>query len=228
MAAIALTLGSAACVQRGAVPEPQRWRGAFVYQADAATFTDCASGRRWPVATTGDYLAAERHHLQARSAPGAAVGVVFDGRLEVRPAMEGAPREHIVIDRLVGADSSACASAPTLQGTDWKLVELDGQPTAAAPTPQREVRLTLAADGRRASGFSGCNRFAGSYEQDGAALRFAQLAGTRMACVAPAMELESRVLKMFGATTAYRIDGQGLHLLADGRTAARFEAVARP
>ena len=38
------------------VSEPLRWRGEFVYLADAATFTDCASGVHWPVAMTADYL----------------------------------------------------------------------------------------------------------------------------------------------------------------------------
>lgn len=205
--------------QVDAITESLRWRGQFVYLADAATFTDCASGLRWPVAVAGDYLAAERRYTQQRSAPGAPLNVVFDGRLDIRPPMEGAPKEHIVIDRFVGTAGSGCGSAPALQDSEWQLVELDGQ-----PTPQSKVRLTLAGDGRRAFGFSGCNRFAGGYELDAASLRFAQLAGTRMACAAPAMELEGRVLKMFGAVTTHRIDGQRLLLLAaDGRVAARFE-----
>jgi uncharacterized lipoprotein NlpE involved in copper resistance len=211
------TLGRTAQVDP--FPEPLRWRGQFVYLADAATFTDCATGLRWPVAVAGDYLAAERRYTQARSVPGAAVNVVFDGRLDMRPPMEGAPKEHIVIDRFAGTTANACGGAPMLQGTEWQLVELDGQ-----PTPQSNVRVTLAADGRRAAGFSGCNRFAGAYELDGAVLRFAQLAGTRMACVAPAMELEGRVLKMFGTVTSQRIDGERLLLLAaDGSITARFE-----
>jgi uncharacterized lipoprotein NlpE involved in copper resistance len=87
-----------------AITEPLRWRGEFVYMADAAMFTDCASGLRWPVATAGDYLAAERRYAQSRSGPGAPVVVSFDGRLEVLPAMEGPPREHMVVERFGGAE----------------------------------------------------------------------------------------------------------------------------
>ena len=36
------------------VNDPLRLRGEFRYMADAATFTDCASGQRWPVAMVGD------------------------------------------------------------------------------------------------------------------------------------------------------------------------------
>lgn len=89
------------------IVEPLRWRGEFRYLADAATFTDCASGLRWPVAMAGDYLALERAYQQQRSAPGAPLIVAFDGRLEVRAAMEGPPREHIVVDRHGAAEPGA-------------------------------------------------------------------------------------------------------------------------
>ncbi len=39
------------------------------------------------------------------------------------------------------------------------------------------------------------------------------------------MELESQVLKMLGATTAYRIEGEQLALLGGDQILARFEAV---
>jgi heat shock protein HslJ len=87
------------------------------------------------------------------------------------------------------------------------------------------VRITLASAGSRLFGFSGCNQFAGAYEQDGSALRFTQMAGTLMACESPFMELESQVLKMLGATTSHRIEGEQLTLLGGDRVLARFEAV---
>ncbi len=51
------------------------------------------------------------------------------------------------------------------------------------------------------------------------------MAGTMMACEPPLMELEDRFLKMLGATTGYRIEGQQLILLGGDQTLARFEAV---
>ncbi|MDO9162597.1 MAG: YbaY family lipoprotein, partial [Methylococcaceae bacterium] len=64
-------------VQVEPITESLHWHGEFSYMADAATFTDCASGKRWPVAMLGDYLAMERNYLQARSAPAAPLLVNF-------------------------------------------------------------------------------------------------------------------------------------------------------
>ena len=216
------------------VNEPLRWRGEFVYLADSATFTDCASGLHWPVAMTADYLAMERNYLQSRSAPGKPLLVSFEGRLEVRQSMEGPPREQMVVDRFGSSQPRAsCGSAVSgkgdvmaeLKDTYWKLIEIDGATVVMAPAQQREVRITLASEGSRLFGFSGCNQLVGAYVQDGNALRFTQMAGTRMACVEPLMELESHVLKMLGATTGYRIEGEQLILLGGDQVLARFEAV---
>ncbi len=217
--------------QVDAISESLRWRGQFIYLADAASFTDCASGLRWPVAAAGDYLAAERRYVQVRTAVGAPLLVTFDGHLDLRPAMEGSPREHIVIDRFAGVEPGAGCDAPAaalLEDTDWTLVELDGKAIVTAPPPPREVRMRLSSDGSRVAGSSGCNQFMGGYERDGAALRFKQLAGTMMACVTPLMELEVHVLKMLGATSGYRIEGQRLILLSDGQVQARFNASRPP
>nr|WP_315592630.1 META and DUF4377 domain-containing protein [uncultured Cupriavidus sp.] len=45
------------------------------------------------------------------------------------------------------------------------------------------------------SGTSGCNRFTGSYGKTGTGIKFDRVAGTRMACPGPRMELESALLK---------------------------------
>ncbi len=87
------------------------------------------------------------------------------------------------------------------------------------------MRITLGLDGARLVGFSGCNQLMGAYVQDGAALQFTQLAGTRMACPQPVAELESQVLAMLAATTGQRIEGEQLSLLRGAQVLARFEAV---
>jgi copper homeostasis protein (lipoprotein) len=81
--------------------QPMRWRGDFVYFADAAVFTDCASGKRWPVAMSGDYLALERAYMEWRSGPQVPLLANIDGRLEVGEPMEAPAREHMVVDRFV-------------------------------------------------------------------------------------------------------------------------------
>ncbi|KWR90173.1 META and DUF4377 domain-containing protein [Cupriavidus sp. IDO] len=45
------------------------------------------------------------------------------------------------------------------------------------------------------SGTSGCNRFTGGYGKTDTGIRFDRIAGTRMACPLPRMELESALLK---------------------------------
>jgi uncharacterized lipoprotein NlpE involved in copper resistance len=95
------------------ISEVLRWRGELVYFADGATFTDCASGLRWPVVMHLDYLALERSYLAQRSAPGAPLLVRFAGRLALLPAMEGPAREQMLIDAYEGAQPGAtCASPP--------------------------------------------------------------------------------------------------------------------
>jgi heat shock protein HslJ len=176
----------------------------------------------------------EQDYLRSRSAPGEPLLVIFTGRIEVRPAMEGPPREQMVVDRFGSSQPGAiCGLAASgkgdvmaeLKDTYWKLIELDGAKVVMAPSQQREVRITLASEGARLFGFSGCNQLVGAYVQESSALRFTQMAGTKMACELLLMEFESQVLKMLGATTAYRIDGEQLTLFGGDQVLARFEAV---
>jgi heat shock protein HslJ/uncharacterized lipoprotein YbaY/uncharacterized lipoprotein NlpE involved in copper resistance len=212
------------------ISETHEWRGEFRYMADAATFTDCASGIRWPVAMTGDYLATERNYLKSRNIPGSPLLVTFEGRLEQRPGMEeGISVEQLVIEKFNGPQpKAACASAASgkgtatanLQDTYWNLLELDGKKIPIAPSHKRQIRITLASEGSRVTGFSGCNQFTGTFRQSGNELKFSQMAGTMMACVSPYMALEQQVLKMLGATTAYRIEGEQLFLLNENKVIA--------
>lgn len=209
----------------------QRWRGAFRYVADAATFTNCADGRQWPVAMQEDYLTVERHYREVRRAPAAPVVITFDGRLELLPAMEGGPREHMVIAGFVGSepdvacDSGQHLSVANLKDTYWKLIEIDGEKVQLVEGQKREVRITLASQDARVFGFSGCNQLMGGYEQEGDTLRFSKLAGTMMMCAPPLMTLERQVLKAIGETSRYRIDGEQLTLFDGDRVVARFESV---
>lgn len=227
--AVTATAGSVAPVGK-----TQRWRGEFRYMADAATFTDCASGVRWPVAMTGDYLVMERNYLKFRNVPGAPLLVDFDGRLEPRPAMEGSSVEQMVVEKFGNSQSGAtCTSSVSgkskamaeLKDTYWKLVDLYGKKIPIAPSHKRQIRITLASEGSRVIGFSGCNQLMGTYVQKDNELRFSQMAGTLMACVSPFMKLESQVHKMLIATTGYRIEGTQLFLLQDDQVIARFEAL---
>lgn len=126
-----------------------------------------------------------------------------------------------------GASASSDSSPATaaLQDTYWRLVELGGQPVVMLPGQEREVRITLTRQDQRLMGFSGCNALSGSYAQNGASLKFDQLASSMRLCEPALNALERQVLDALIATTSQRINGQRLSLLSGDRVLARFEAV---
>jgi hypothetical protein len=77
----------------------------------------------------------------------------------------------------------------SLSGSEWGLGD-DGT---------NGVVVTFASDGR-VSGSLGCNRFTGRYTQNGFALEFGPLAGTRMACSEEKMKTEQMLNEVFAAT----------------------------
>jgi heat shock protein HslJ len=108
-----------------------------------------------------------------------------------------------------------------LEGTRWTLVEL-GELRAEPSESGRDPHLLLDARERRLSGSGGCNRLLGSYELDGNRLTFGPVATTMMACPEPLMRRERAFLQVLEATTAWRIDGETLELLAGDEVVARL------
>ena len=125
---------------------------------------------------------------------------------------------------LVAALAAACggddddADAPSLEGTDWTLASGVDAPDDAVPT------LTL--DGGNASGFGGCNTFAGGYELDGDSISIGPLAGTLMACEEPKMAVEAAYLPALEAADAWAIEGGELVLSSGGDETLRFSAAS--
>jgi heat shock protein HslJ len=86
------------------------------------------------------------------------------------------------------------AATQLLDDTQWQLAswtDANGQPRAVPQAGQNGAQpITLdfstASGHRQASGFSGCNRFSGTYSLKDGKLGFGALAGTRMACVSGA------------------------------------------
>jgi heat shock protein HslJ len=107
-------------------------------------------------------------------------------------------------------DSSAPPSDPfnpaatqLLDDTKWELVEwknADGgtraMPQAASDADGKALTLdfSTATGQRRVSGFSGCNRYTGSYTLKNGGLSFGPLASTRMACQSAGGDLEGAYL----------------------------------
>jgi len=143
-------------------------------------------------------------------------------------AAEEGPLE-ILVSR-VGGDRGGPHSPPptpnaSLVNTYWRLVEISGQP-ATLGAGARELHMVLTSEGSRVHGFSGCNRFTGSYELTDSQLRLKPLAATRMACM-EGMEQEQRFLQSLTSVMRFTNSGDDLALYSgDERLLLRFEAVA--
>jgi heat shock protein HslJ len=95
----------------------------------------------------------------------------------------------------IAAPPTDAAPAVELPGTSWLLVDLDG---SAAFDPALAPNLVFADDGTLA-GFSGCNTYNGAFTTDGATIDIGPLATTRMACPAPASDIEAAYLPALDA-----------------------------
>lgn len=116
--------------------------------------------------------------------------------------------------------NSGPAFRASVSGVDWELMELDGK-TASSGAGGRRVTLRFDADTARVGGFSGCNRFSGTYTLDGDTLRFGPLIMTRMAC-AEGMDLERGLSAALQATRRYELSSTQLKLFGPTKAIARF------
>jgi copper homeostasis protein (lipoprotein) len=205
-------------------------RGMFRYMADAAIFSECQTGQRWPVAMEAGYKALEAAYSETRRQPGEELLVSVEGQVAMRPGMDGGqPTPTLIVERYIGiwpgeTCGAAFATSP-LQETYWKLTRLGDKPVILAEK-QREPHLVFRSEQNRLTGFGGCNRLTGSYSLKGNEVTFGPIAATRMACV-QGMELEGEFFKALEGVRTWKILGEHLELYgADGRMLARFEARA--
>ena len=123
------------------------------------------------------------------------------------------------------APSPPQQSGPTLEEQPWVLQTLAGEP-AGMGAGDKPLDIQLQADGMRVAGFSGCNRYSGSYARDGVSqhgspLQFGLMAGTMMAC-AGGGEIEQKYLQMLTKVTAFRLTNGSLSLLAGAEVLATY------
>jgi len=205
-------------------------RGMYRHLADAGMFTECLTRQRWPVAQEDDNAALERGYLKVRRAPGEELMVSVEGHMKLLPPMEGAGRQPtLVVDHFIGVwPGETCGAGfatSDLLNTYWKLTALNGKPVSVVEQ-QREPSLVLHSENLRVTGSGGCNRLMGSYEVSGNDVRFGQLAGTMMACLA-GMDTEKEFLATLRQVSRWHIAGEHLEFYdASGNVLGRFEARA--
>lgn len=209
--------------------EPQlSMRGMYMYMADAALFTDCLTGRRLPVAMEADNLALERAYLEAQRRPGDELLIGFEGRIALRPPMEGdGVHPTVIVEKFTGLwpgeTCGARMSVSELLGTRWRLTRLGEEPVILTEN-QRAPFFTLQSEGNRVSGFGGCNTFNGSFESEGEEISFGRLATTMMACI-EGEDTERAFLGALDKTVNFRHIRHHLELLDEnGELLLRLEA----
>lgn len=106
---------------------------------------------------------------------------------------------------LLAASASHALAEAKLAGTSWVM----------ASAGKRGPSLSFAADGKVA-GSGGCNRFFGSYRQDGEALSFSPLGSTKMACPPDVMKREQAFFDMLGKVRAAKRQSATLILMDGG------------
>lgn len=78
-----------------AIPKtPMPLSGMYKYFADAAVFTDCATGKTFPVENN---IALEKGYLKARKNAGEPVFLTLNGHFDIRPSMEEGQLDKMLI-----------------------------------------------------------------------------------------------------------------------------------
>lgn len=92
------------------------------------------------------------------------------------------------------------AATQLLDNTDWELSGWKLASGAMRDVPHGDtgepvtLNLSTTTGQRRATGFSGCNRYTGTYSLQAGKLSFGPLAGTRMACATAGGKIEGAYL----------------------------------
>lgn len=120
------------------------------------------------------------------------------------------------------AAPSRSAEEVQFERTHWRAVELAGKPVPPQDA-NHEPHLVFRRNGRVA-GSDGCNRVTGRYKRSGSAMKFGQMAVTRMACP-DTTEIERAFQQALESTASLQIAGDRLELFdAAGTRLAAFAA----
>ncbi len=203
------TFSVASDVSRIAAELPIPLAGEVTYMADAARFKECHSGRSYPIAQEGDFVALQGAYREAAPQPGAPVFITLDGVIVDRHKIDGQGAElTIVVHRFIIAwPQERCERAmadASLTNTYWRIVELENERLEVSQN-QREPHLILKQVGEpRFSGTVGCNQISGSYNVSGNTISFGKdAASTMMACVPPVDGYEKSLLAVLASVLAH-------------------------
>ena len=206
--------------------------GEVIYMADAARIRECHSGRSYPIAQEGDFIALQEAYREAAPEPGAPVFMTFDGVIVDRPKIDGEGVERtIAVRRFINAwPQERCDRAmadASLTNTYWRIVKLEDK-RLHVMQEQREPHLILRqVEEPRFAATVGCNQINGRYSVSGNTISFGKdAASTMMACIPPLDEYEQSLLVVLANVKSWRIIGNTLEFFDEsGSSRALFEAV---
>lgn len=195
--------------------EPQGWtpaevtgsaQGMLIYMADAATFIECSTGKRFPVIMTEGWLPVEQAYLASSSAGGSYLYTQADVTFKWTTPEEGATRHHVNFNSLQQTlPASTCGSpVAALEHYEWDLVELQGIQSGQLEALQ--TRPYVKFSGQQISGHTGCNAMAGQIKLEGERIHLNQLASTRMYCEQVA-QIEHIFLQMLESASYSSLEG---------------------
>ena len=197
---------------------PMPLRGGFRYMADAYTFSECKTGKTYPLVFERPNGTVESKYLALRPAPGKSLMATLKGRFVMRRPEKGAPaREHVVV-RSFGRfwPGATCKSSlkpvSFLAGTYWRAISVAGF-SGSLNKGKNAPYIVLSASGGTLKGFTGCNSLMGTYTDGKATISFSKLTTTRMACPGKSGDVERVFLEALGKTASWKITGKTLELL---------------
>ncbi|MDR0940918.1 MAG: META domain-containing protein [Bacteroidales bacterium] len=120
---------------------------------------------------------------------------------------------------------NAISESPSITGTRWKLVEINGK-SIAGMTFASEPFIEFDSETNRVSGNSGCNNFSGEMELNKIhnSIRFSKMITTRKACID--MSIETQLMEILSIVDNYSLSETSLSLnKARMAPLARFEVM---
>ena len=114
----------------------------LTYVGDEARFTECLTGRDYPLVDEGDYEALEHAYLAAGAEAGGPIMASFDGGIVQAPEDDGTGTvPKVLVERFVGVwPGETCERATgeaSLTNTYWKILRLGETEVVAGRGPAR-------------------------------------------------------------------------------------------
>lgn len=202
------------CVRHGALPAPFQARGNEPFwhvEVNHGQLTLRTPGNPEPDPVPSHHQTLTDHgHRFSATVDG--LDLVLDVHREVcQDSMSGMPYPYRAELLLNQALARGCAGQPEhlLQGAEWTVTALDGEPVAG----NASATIEFFNDGLVA-GRAFCNRYTGRHELSGEGVRIGPLASTKMACAGPLMTLENHLLQRLEQVNRFDIGADGELILS--------------